>query len=186
MKVSDLSEPVHTGSAVFGCLLGFTKISAEMQDPDLKRLAERIGRVEGLPVVTNPGILAPEQFLDEVLTLRIPNPLMPDTPQRIATDTSQKLGVRFGETVKAYWKRRPPAFRFKAAIPLVYAGWLRYLLGIDDQAADAVKSGSAVGHAAAAAGSHNAGADLSAAYRRACYFKEFRDFRTGSGNRRSY
>ncbi|MFR0980209.1 MAG: mannitol dehydrogenase family protein, partial [Holdemania filiformis] len=132
MKVSTCLNPVHTGLAVFGCLLGFTKISAEMQDPDLKRLAERIGRVEGLPVVTNPGILAPEQFLDEVLTLRIPNPFMPDTPQRIATDTSQKLGVRFGETVKAYLKEGRPLSDLKA-IPLVYAGWLRYLLGIDDQ-----------------------------------------------------
>lgn len=27
---------------------------------------------------------------------------MPDTPQRIATDTSQKLAIRFGETIKAY------------------------------------------------------------------------------------
>ena len=27
---------------------------------------------------------------------------MPDTPQRIATDTSQKLSIRFGETMKAY------------------------------------------------------------------------------------
>ena len=132
MKVSTCLNPVHTGLAVFGCLLGFTKISAEMQDPDLKRLAERIGRVEGLPVVTNPGILAPEQFLDEVLTLRIPNPFMPDTPQRIATDTSQKLGVRFGETVKAYLKEGRPLSDLKA-IPLVYAGWLRYLLEIDDQ-----------------------------------------------------
>ncbi len=31
---------------------------------------------------------------------------MPDTPpQRIATDTSQKLGIRFGETIKAYISR---------------------------------------------------------------------------------
>ena len=27
---------------------------------------------------------------------------MPDAPQRIATDTSQKLSIRFGETIKAY------------------------------------------------------------------------------------
>ena len=110
----DLPESVHTGLAVFGCLLGFTKISDEMQDPDLKRLAERIGRVEGLPVVTDPGILSPEQFLSEVLTLRIPNPFMPDTPRRIATDTSQKLGVRFSETVKAYLNEGRPVSDLKA------------------------------------------------------------------------
>lgn len=132
MKVSTCLNPVHTGLAVFGCLLGFTKISDEMQDIDLNQLANRIGRIEGLPVVTDPKILSPRQFLDEVLTLRIPNPFMPDTPQRIATDTSQKLGVRFGETVKAYLNEGRPLSDLKA-IPLVYAGWLRYLLGVDDQ-----------------------------------------------------
>ena len=30
---------------------------------------------------------------------------MPDAPQRIATDTSQKLAIRFGETIKAYEAR---------------------------------------------------------------------------------
>ena len=30
---------------------------------------------------------------------------MPDAPQRIATDTSQKLAIRFGETIKAYQAR---------------------------------------------------------------------------------
>ncbi len=54
--------------------------------------------------MVNPGILDPKQFIDEVVQKRIPNPFMPDTPQRIATDTSQKLPIRFGETIKAYDK----------------------------------------------------------------------------------
>ena len=33
---------------------------------------------------------------------RLPNPFMPDDPRRIATDTSQKVGIRFGETIKSY------------------------------------------------------------------------------------
>ena len=132
MKVSTCLNPVHTGLAVFGCLLGFDKISEEMKDPDLSVMAEKIGRVEGLPVVTDPGILEPEKFLNEVLTLRIPNPFMPDTPQRIATDTSQKLSVRYGETVKSYLAEGKDIHDLKV-IPLVYAGWLRYLLGIDDR-----------------------------------------------------
>ena len=32
---------------------------------------------------------------------------MPDAPQRIATDTSQKLSIRFGETIKKYIDRVP-------------------------------------------------------------------------------
>ena len=47
-------------------------------------------------------VFRPRDFIDTVLRVRIPNPFMPDTPQRIATDTSQKLPIRFGETIKAY------------------------------------------------------------------------------------
>jgi len=57
---------------------------------------------------------------------------MPDTPQRIATDTSQKLAIRFGETVKAYQKSEQLNIKDLKMIPLVFAGWIRYLAGIDD------------------------------------------------------
>ena len=94
---------------------------------------ERIGAVEGLPVVVNPGILQPEAFLREVIDERLPNPFLPDTPQRIATDTSQKIPIRFGETLKSYMARPDLNAAGLTAIPLALAGWLRYLLGIDDQ-----------------------------------------------------
>ena len=132
MKVCTCLNPVHTSLAVFGCLLGYDLIAAEMKDPLLKALAERVGRVEGLPVVVDPGIIRPEDFLSEVLTKRIPNPFMPDTPQRIATDTSQKIPIRFGETIKAYRAKDPARIDELVAIPLVFAGYLRYLQGIDD------------------------------------------------------
>lgn len=132
MKVCTCLNPLHTALAVFGCLLGYQKISDEMKDPDLVRLVEGIGYREGLPVVVDPGILSPKAFIDEVLQVRIPNPFMPDTPQRIATDTSQKLSIRFGETIKAYLAGdRLQVGRLKL-IPLVLAGWCRYLLGIGD------------------------------------------------------
>ena len=132
MKVCTCLNPLHTALAVFGCLMGYTLISEEMKNPSLKKLVEQIGYTEGLPVVVNPGILDPKEFLDTVLNVRIPNPFMPDTPQRIATDTSQKLAIRFGETIKAYAadpKLNVGALKF---IPLVFAGWLRYLMGVDD------------------------------------------------------
>ena len=105
MKVCTCLNPLHTTLAVFGCLLGYDLISKEMQNPVLKKLVEGIGYKEGLPVVINPGILDPKEFIDTVVNTRIPNPFMPDTPQRIATDTSQKLAIRFGETIKAYAER---------------------------------------------------------------------------------
>ena len=103
-----------------------------MKDEELNRLVHEIGPVEGMPVVTDPGILSPEAFVDEVINVRIPNPFMPDTPQRIATDTSQKVGIRYGETIKAYVAQYGHAKKLKA-IPLAIAGWCRYLLGIDDK-----------------------------------------------------
>lgn len=132
MKVCTCLNPLHTSLAVFGCLLGYDLISKEMKDPALKKLVEVIGYEEGLPVVINPGILDPEKFIDEVLNVRIPNPFMPDTPQRIATDTSQKLAIRFGETVKAYQKSEQLNIKDLKMIPLVFAGWIRYLAGVDD------------------------------------------------------
>ncbi|MGH0053763.1 MAG: mannitol dehydrogenase family protein [Sphaerochaetaceae bacterium] len=132
MKVTTCLNPLHTALAIFGCLLSHTLISEEMQDPQLKRLVEIIGYQEGMPVVTDPKILDPKAFIDEVLTVRFPNPFMPDTPQRIATDTSQKLAIRFGETIKSYLASDYLEVKDLKRIPLVFAGWLRYLMGVDD------------------------------------------------------
>lgn len=133
MKVCTCLNPLHTTLAIFGCLLGYELISEEMSNPTLKRLVEIIGYEEGLPVVVNPGVLDPKKFIDEVVDIRIPNPFMPDSPQRIATDTSQKLGIRFGETIKAYQASDSLKVTDLQKIPLVFAGWLRYLMGINDK-----------------------------------------------------
>ena len=127
MKVCTCLNPLHTALAVFGCLLDYNLISAEMKNETLVKLVEGIGYKEGLPVVVNPGILDPKEFIDTVLKVRVPNPFMPDTPQRIATDTSQKLAIRFGETIKAYAASPELNVSDIKLIPLVFAGWLRYL-----------------------------------------------------------
>lgn len=132
MKVCTCLNPLHTALAIFGCLLNFDTISNEMKDADLKAMVEKIGYVEGMPVVVHPGIIDPRDFIREVLEVRLPNPFMPDTPQRIATDTSQKLSIRFGETVKAYQASNELDVASLKLIPLVFAGWLRYLMGVDD------------------------------------------------------
>ncbi len=132
MKVCTCLNPLHTALAVFGCLLGYEKISHEMKDEVLKKMVEVLGIQEGLPVVVHPGIFEPKVFLDAVLNKRIPNPFMPDTPQRIATDTSKKLAIRFGETIKAYANADNLDVNQLTMIPLVLAGWLRYLMAVDD------------------------------------------------------
>lgn len=132
MKVMTCLNPLHTALAVYGCLLGYTSIAAEMKDPNLPTLISHIGYDEGMPVVVDPGIIRPTDFIHEVIDRRLPNPFIPDTPQRIATDTSQKIPVRFGETIKAYEKRPDLDPAGLTYIPLALAGWLRYLLGVDD------------------------------------------------------
>ncbi len=132
MKVCTCLNPLHTSLAVYGCLLGYDKIWKEMQNEDLRKLVETIGYKEGLPVVTDPGIIRPKDFIDAVVNVRIPNPFMPDMPQRIATDTSQKLPIRFGETIKAYIASDELDVNDLKLIPLVHAGWLRYLMAVDD------------------------------------------------------
>ena len=133
MKVTTCLNPLHTALAVYGCLLGYTSIAAEMQDAQLVKLVKTIGYDEGLPVVVNPGIIDPKAFIDEVVEQRLPNPFIPDMPQRIATDTSLKVPIRFGETIKSYAadpEKDPASLK---AIPLAIAGWLRYLLAVDDE-----------------------------------------------------
>ena len=131
MKVTTCLNPLHTAMSVYGCMLGYTLICDEMKDADIVALIKRLGYVEGLPVVVNPGILEPKAFIDEVVEQRLPNPFMPDAPQRIATDTSQKVGIRFGETIKSYVAEGRD-LNTLVSIPLAIAGWLRYLLAVDD------------------------------------------------------
>ena len=132
MKVCTCLNPLHTALAIYGCLLSYNKISDEMKDSELVTLIKNIGYVEGLPVVVNPGIISPKEFIDEVMQVRLPNPFMPDTPQRIVCDTSQKLGIRFGETIKAYAENPNLDVKNLTFIPLAIAGWCRYLMAIDD------------------------------------------------------
>ena len=131
MKVTTCLNPLHTAMSIYGCMMGYTLISAEMADPDIRSFIQKLGYIEAMPVVTDPGVLNPYEFIGAVLNRRLPNPFMPDAPQRIAMDTSQKLAIRFGETLKKYQERGLDKSNL-VLIPLVLAGYARYLRGIDD------------------------------------------------------
>ncbi|MCF2707411.1 mannitol dehydrogenase family protein [Arcanobacterium haemolyticum] len=131
MKVTTCLNPLHTALAVAGCLLRFPTIDSEMRDEALAAFVNRLGWKESLPVVVDPGIVSPEDFLREVLEVRFPNRYLPDDPARIAMDTSQKLPIRFGETIKAYIARGLDLGEL-TAMPLVFALWCRYLMGVAD------------------------------------------------------
>ena len=96
MKVSTCMNPMDTALGVFGCMLGYTRISDEMKDTELVNLITRLSEQEAMPMVADPGVIDPEAFLHEVLGERYPNPFLQDSPQRTATDTSRKIAPRFG------------------------------------------------------------------------------------------
>ena len=131
MKVTTCLNPLHTAMSIYGCMLGYTLISAEMQDEDLRSFVQKLGYIEAMPVVVNPGVLNPYEFIGTVINRRLPNPFMPDAPQRIAMDTSQKLPIRFGQTIKTYLARGLDMTNL-VLIPLTLAGYARYLKGIKD------------------------------------------------------
>lgn len=132
MKVTVCLNPIHTALCTYERLLGYDLFAEGMNDPQLRELARQIGYVEGLPVVEDPGILSPRAFLDELMQVRFPNAYLGDTSARIAVDISQMLGIRFGETIRAYAAREGSAACL-IAIPLAIAGRIRYLLAVDDQ-----------------------------------------------------
>ena len=135
MKVATCMNPMDTALGIFGCMLGYTQVSAEMKDKELVNLITRLSENEAMPMVADPGVIDPEAFLHEVLGERYPNPFLQDSPQRTATDTSRKIAPRFGTTLYAYYNSMLPAHRATKLvyIPLVLAGWLRYLVGVDDR-----------------------------------------------------
>ena len=135
MKVTTCLNPIHTALCTHDIMLGYKLIADGMHDPEIKKLAHQLGYIEGLPVVKSPGIISPEKFLDEVMNERFPNPYLGDTSARIASDTSQKVGIRFGETIKAHVARYGSAEKL-VAIPLAISGWIRYLIGKDDNGKD--------------------------------------------------
>lgn len=131
MKVTACLNPLHTCLAVYGCLLDYTRIWQEMEDEDLVALIKHLGYDEDLPVVVDPKVINPEEFIEELLTKRLPNKALPDAPQRIASDTSQKVAIRYGHTLTAYVEAGKDVSGL-TYIPLTIAGWLRYLVAVDD------------------------------------------------------
>jgi fructuronate reductase len=131
MKVTACLNPLHTGLAIFGSILGYTSIASEMADPDLVALIKQLGYHENLPVVKDPNIIDPKAFIDELINKRLPNKNIPDTPQRIASDTSQKIPIRYGVVLQHYRDEKRSTAELKA-LPLIIAGWCRYLMAIKD------------------------------------------------------
>lgn len=133
MKVTACLNPVHSATGPIGVALGYDLFAHMLNtDADMMRMARMAAYDEGLPVAPDPGILSPQKFVDELFDDRFPNEYLGDTNLRLAVDVSQMVGIRFGETIKAYVEKYGDASRL-TAIPLGIAGWLRYMLAVDDK-----------------------------------------------------
>lgn len=133
MKVTVCLNPVHSATGPLGVVLGYDLFAHMLNtNADMMKMARMVAYDEGLPVVQDPGILSPQAFVDELFNDRFPNEYLGDTNLRLVVDVSQMVGIRFGETVKAYVEKYGDASRL-TAIPLGIAGWLRYMLAVDDE-----------------------------------------------------
>lgn len=133
MKVTVCLNPVHSATGPLGVALGYELFATMLNtDADMMKMARMVAYDEGLPVVPDPGIISPQEFVDELFNDRFPNEYLGDTNLRLAVDVSQMVGIRFGETIKAYVAKYGDASRL-TAIPLGIAGWLRYMLAVDDE-----------------------------------------------------
>ena len=132
MKVTVCLNPVHSATGPLGVALGYELFAHMLNtDADMMKMARMVAYDEGLPVVQDPGILSPQAFVDELFNDRFPNEYLGDTNLRLAVDVSQMVGIRFGETIKAYVEKYGDASRL-TALPMGIAGWLRYMLAVDD------------------------------------------------------
>ena len=132
MKVTVCLNPAHTAVGPLGVVLGQERFADMLRDlPVTLKMARRVVFDEGMPVVPDPGILSPKTFADEVFE-RFQNLYLGDTNLRLATDASQGLSVRFGETIKSYVAKDGTASAL-VAIPLGIAGFFRYAMGLDDE-----------------------------------------------------
>ena len=136
MKVTVCLNPVHSATGPLGVVLGYDLFAHMLNtNEDMMKMARMVAYDEGLPVVEDPGILSPQVFVDELFNDRFPNEYLGDTNLRLADDVSQMVGIRFGETIKAHVAKYGNASRL-TAIPLGIAGWLRYMLAVDDEGRD--------------------------------------------------
>lgn len=133
MKVTVCLNPVHSATGPLGVVQGYDLFAHMLNtNEDMMKMARMVAYDEGLPVVPNPGILSLQAFVDELFNDRFPNEYLGDTNMRLSVDVSQMVGIRFGETIKAYVEKFGDAKKL-TAIPLGIAGWLRYMLGVDDE-----------------------------------------------------
>ena len=132
MKVTACLNPVHSALGPIGVVRGINLFADLLEDPVMMKMGRQVAYTESMPMIEDPGIISPMAFTDELFDDRFPNRYLGDTNIRLCTDESQGVGVRFGITIMAYHRKYGSAERL-VAVPLGLAGYMRYLMGVDDE-----------------------------------------------------
>ena len=130
LRILNMSHSVIAG---LGVLLGYRGpygIYKAMQDPELTTLIKKIISFV-IQTIDRPKKLDPQAFAQDTFE-RLNNPNIPDDPMRIALNASAKMLPRFLDT---YFAAREKGFSEDELDPVLLpvAGFLRYILGLDDQ-----------------------------------------------------
>ncbi|KKB77066.1 dioxygenase [Devosia limi DSM 17137] len=116
----------HSTLAYLGYLAGHEYVSDAMGDPAFAKLIHDMQTLEIMPTLDMPGVdLA--AYRDQLLE-RFRNPALKHRTWQIAMDGSQKLPQRLLGTIRDRLAADAPFERLALGV----AGWMRYVMGIDE------------------------------------------------------
>lgn len=118
----------HSFLAYLGYLGGFATVAETMQHPAYRHAALRLMMAEQAPTLSMPDDIDLRGYADQLIA-RFSNPSLRHRTGQIAMDGSQKLPQRMLDSVRHHL-RAGSDYRHLA---LGIAGWMRYVLGEDEQ-----------------------------------------------------
>ncbi|WP_343552788.1 fructuronate reductase [Pantoea sp.] len=118
----------HSFLAYLGYLGGFATIADTMQHPAYRQAAQTLMMAEQAPTLSMPDDIDLQRYAEQLIE-RFSNPSLRHRTGQIAMDGSQKLPQRMLDSVRQHL-RAGSDYRHLA---LGIAGWMRYVLGEDEQ-----------------------------------------------------
>ncbi len=125
-----LLNGAHSALAYLGALAGFTYVHEAIGWPPLRAYVRRLWSEAASTVAPTPPGLDLDAY-QEALLKRFDNPHLRHRLTQIAMDGSQKLPPRLLATIRDRLTAGQPI----DALPLAVAGWIRWLLGVDEAGA---------------------------------------------------
>jgi fructuronate reductase len=122
-----LLNGAHSTLAYLGYLMGRETVSAAMQETGIARLLEAMMRDEVTPTLPALGGIDLSSYRASLLE-RFRNPTLKHRTWQIAMDGSQKLPQRLLGTIRDRLAKGQPIDRLALGV----AGWMRYVIGIDE------------------------------------------------------